>query len=57
MNRKDPTKETPWEPSTEQDGAARGQTWHKAVQEKEEGRWLDREEHFVSVSQEQKRAL
>lgn len=49
-------KEMPWEPSTEQNGAGRGQTWHKAVQEKEEGKRWEREEHF-SLSPRNRRGL
>lgn len=49
-------KETPWEPSTEQNGAGRGQTWHKAVHEKEKGKQWEREEHF-SLSPRNRRGL
>lgn len=43
--------------SIEQNEAGRQQAWHKAVQEKEKGKWWEKEDHFVNVSQEQKRAL
>lgn len=54
-NRKDPPKETPWEPSTEQNGAGREQIWHKAVQEKKGSG--GRGKSILSVSPRNRRGL